>query len=244
MKYEIHDGERLDDLLIDGMKLIQRPDEFCFSIDAVLLAHFGAVRPKQRILELGSGTAVIPLLLTSLGANSVDGIELNPVMADICRRNVAMNGREDKIRILEGDYRNIENLVVSGSYDLVYVNPPYREAGRGYINAHAGIGKACHEMTATLADVLHAVRYSLKYRGRLRMIHLAERLPQIMEALRHADLEPKRLQCVHGSETKPSKLILVEAVRGGHDGMEVLPPLFIYGKDGEYSDTVRQWYGK
>lgn len=244
MKVELRPGERLDDLLIDGMKLIQRPDEFCFSIDAVLLAHFGSLKKGQRILELGSGTAVIPLLLTALGAKEVTGMELNPVMADIGRRNIQLNGKESSIQLIEGDYRQIESYITAGAYDLVYVNPPYREMGRGAKNEKEGICKACHEVTATLEDVLKAVRYSLKYRGRLRMIHLASRLSEILEQLHAFDLEPKRLQCIHGREDKASKLVLVEAVRGGHRGLTIEAPLLIYNQDGSYSETVKRWYGK
>jgi len=118
--------ERLDDLVLDGMKLIQRDDQFCFSIDTVLLAHFGPVL-RGPALDLGTGTAAIPLILTARGATDVTGVELNPVMADIARRNAALNGRDDRIRIVEGDYRRIKEWSPSGYYSVVYANPPYRE---------------------------------------------------------------------------------------------------------------------
>jgi len=244
MMTDLCEGERLDDLLIDNMKLIQRPDQFCFSIDAVLLAHFGGVKPTQSILDLGTGTGVIPLLLSARGVTILTGIELNPIMADIARRNVQLNGKLDKITVIEGDYCHVPDLVASGSYDVVYANPPYREAARGYVSPVAGLRLAKHETTATLVDVLRAVRYTVKYRGRFRMIHLAERCVDIMAAMRHYDLEPKVLQLIHSRRDRAAKLLLIEGVRGGKPGIQVLPPVIIYDNSGDYSETVRRWYGK
>lgn len=110
MDFILKEGERLDDLVRDGMKIIQRPDQFCFSIDSVLLAHFVKIRRGDRIADLGTGTAVIPLLLTAFGAENVTGIEMNPVTADMAARSVSGNHREDRIRITEGDYTRPETL--------------------------------------------------------------------------------------------------------------------------------------
>lgn len=181
MKIELGPHERLDDLILDGMKVIQRDDQFCFSIDTVLLAHFGAV-PHGPALDLGTGTAAIPLILTARGARDLTGIELNPVMADIAGRNVALNGRDDRIRIVEGDYRRIREWAPSGAFAAVYANPPYREKSRGAYSDVDGIRRACHEETASLDDVLDAAKYALKYHGRFRMVHITERLTDILEA--------------------------------------------------------------
>lgn len=235
--------ERLDDLVLDGMKLIQRDDQFCFSIDTVLLAHFGQVL-RGPVLDLGTGTAAIPLLLTARGAADITGVELNPVMADIARRNVALNRREDRIRIVEGDYRRIRAWAPSGAYAAVYANPPYREKSRGACSAADGIRRARHEETATLDDVMEAVKYALKYRGRFRMVHITERLTDILESMRCHDIEPKCLQMIHGRPEKKAKLFLVEGVRGGSVGLEVLPPLIVHEADGSYSQAVLHMYGK
>lgn len=235
--------ERLDDLVLDGMKLIQRDDQFCFSIDTVLLAHFGPVL-RGPALDLGTGTAAIPLILTARGATDVTGVELNPVMADIARRNAALNGRDDRIRIVEGDYRRIREWSPSGYYSVVYANPPYREKSRGAYSEADGIRRARHEETATLDDVMEAVKYALKYRGRFRMVHIAERLTDILESMRRHDVEPKVLQMIHGRPDKKAKLFLVEGVRGGSAGLDVLPPLIVHEADGSYSRAVLDMYGK
>lgn len=235
--------ERLDDLVLDGMKLIQRDDQFCFSIDTVLLAHFGPVL-RGPALDLGTGTAAIPLILTARGATDVTGVELNPVMADIARRNAALNGRDDRIRIVEGDYRRIKEWSPSGYYSVVYANPPYREKSRGAYSETDGIRRARHEETATLDDVMEAVKYALKYRGRFRMVHITERLADILESMRRHGVEPKTLQMIHGRPDKKAKLFLVEGVRGGSAGLDVLPPLIVHEADGSYSRAVLDMYGK
>ena len=138
MNIELGPHERLDDLVLDGMKVIQRDDQFCFSLDTVLLAHFGAV-PHGPALDLGTGTAAIPLILTARGAKALTAVEFNPVMADIARRNVALNGRDDRITIVEGDYRRIREWAASGAFAAVYANPPYREKSRGAYSDVDGI---------------------------------------------------------------------------------------------------------
>ncbi|WP_374044638.1 tRNA1(Val) (adenine(37)-N6)-methyltransferase, partial [uncultured Megasphaera sp.] len=121
---------------------------------------------------------------------------------------------------------------------------PYREKSRGAYSDVDGIRRACHEETATLDDVLDAVKYALKYHGRFRMVHITERLADILEAMRAHDIEPKVLQLVHGRPDKKAKLFLVEGIRGGSKGLEVLPPLIVHNQDGSYSDAVNKLYGK
>ena len=243
MKIELGPHERLDDLILDGMKVIQRDDQFCFSIDTVLLAHFGAV-PNGPALDLGTGTAAISLILTARGARDLTGVEFNPIMADIAGRNVALNGRDDRIRIVEGDYRRIREWSPSGAFSAVYANPPYREKSRGAYSDVDGIRRACHEETASLDDVLDAAKYALKYHGRFRMVHITERLADILEALRARDIEPKVLQMIHGRPDKEAKLFLVEGIHGGGKGLSVLPPLIVHKADGSYSDAVDRLYGR
>lgn len=243
MDIEIKSHERLDDLVLDGMKLIQRDDQFCFSIDTVLLAHFGR-SPHGAVLDLGTGTAAIPLILTARGATAITGIELNPVMADIARRNVGINDRSESVHIVEGDYRHLADWAASGSFSVVYANPPYREKSRGAYSDISGIRRARHEETVTLDDVMAAASYALKYHGRFRMVHITERLTDILESMRSHNIEPKVMQMVYGHRDAKAKIFLIEGVRGGNVGMEVLPPLIIHESDGNYSSHVLAMYGK
>lgn len=243
MTIELKPHERLDDLVLDGMHVIQRDDQFCFSLDTVLLAHFGSV-PKGPVLDLGTGTAAIPLILSARGARAITAIELNPVMADIARRNVVLNGREGIISIVEADYRDIRSIVASGSFAAVYANPPYREKSRGAYSEATGIRRARHEETATLDDVLTAAAFALKFHGRFRMVHITERLTDILAAMRKHAIEPKIVRMIHGRPDKDAKLFLVEGIRGGSPGTAVLSPLIVHEADGSYAAEVLRMYGK
>lgn len=207
------------------------------------VSPFRAV-PHGKALDLGTGTAAIPLILSARGAKNITGVELNPVMAEIAQRNVSLNGKDEVISIRHDDYRNIKTWAKSGEFAAIYANPPYREKSRGAYSDVEGIRRACHEETAALDDVVTAVQYALKYRGRFRMVHITERLTDILEALRSHGLEPKTLQFIHGRPKQKAKLFLVEAIRGGSTGVEILPPLIVHNADGSYSDAVNRLYGK
>lgn len=234
--------ERLDDLMMRGRRIFQREGEFCFSIDSVLLAHFPRLKKIFKVLDLGTGTAVIPLLIADEVAH-VHAIELNPLMAATARRSVALNELDDRITIIEGDYRELKKFFRAESFDLVTVNPPYRALGSGEVNQSVGIANARHEFTATLEDVIRAARFALKYHGRLCMIHIAERLCEIVDSLHRHQLEMKRLRLIQPKFARPPNLILIEAMVGARSGLEILPPLIVHNDDGSYSEEIKKIYG-
>lgn len=240
---ELHDGERVDDLMVGHLKVIQHENEFCFSLDAILLSHFVTVRPEVRVVDLGTGTGVIAFLLTARGAGHVTGLELNPTTADMAARSVLLNQLEGKVSILRGDLCRVKELLPSEGYELVVSNPPYRPVKGGYLSSNDNVAKARHEVTATLQDVIHAARYLLKYRrGRFAMVHLPERMAEILTAMSQAGIEPKRLRLVYSSLDKEPVMLLVEGVKGAKPGLRVLPPLVVYKPDGSYSHEILQWY--
>lgn len=244
MKIELGDGERLDDLLIDGMKIIQNEREFCFSLDAVLLAHFAFVRKHYKILDLGTGTGVMPLLLANKAA-MIDALELNPVMADLAARNMRLNQVEDKITVKEGDLRQIRSLYGPQQYDLVICNPPYRPVAHGQINQLDGVARARHEVTANLTDVIAAASFALKFRGRLAMVHLPERLGEIFASMQAHKIVPKRLCFVHPRIAREPTMVLVEGIAGGRPGgLRVEPPVVAHDDAGGYSNAVRKYFYK
>lgn len=233
--------ERIDDLVIGGLKIIQHPEEFCFSLDAVLLAHFATIVPGCEAVDLGMGTGAVSFLLAARGAK-MTGVELNPRLADMADRSIALNRLENTVRVLCRDLRLLRGCLPAGVYPLVVSNPPYRPSGRGYINPSDGLAAARHEVTASLADVLAAARYLVKYRGRFAMVHLPERMAEILAAMSDAGLEPKRLRLVYPAADKKPKFLLVEGIRGARPGLDVLPPLFVYSADGEYSQEIMEYY--
>ena len=242
MNIELQANERLDDLVKSGRKIIQNEAEFCFSLDAVLLAHFPNYKKSFRVLDLGTGTGVMPLLIAD-EVREIQAVEINPVMAELAARNMRLNGLEEKITVRRGDYREIRELYAPESFDLVLVNPPYRPVNHGQQNALHGVARARHEVTATLADVVRAARYALKFRGRLAMVHLPERLGEILVALHENQLEAKRVCFVQPKPDRDPNMVLIEAVVGAAPGgLKVSRPLIVHAADGSYTEEVLKYY--
>jgi tRNA1(Val) A37 N6-methylase TrmN6 len=210
----------------------------------VLLAHFATLRMGQAAVDLGSGTGVLAFLLVSRGAKQVTGVEIDPQMADMAIRSVLLNGLGEQIKIINGDLRSLRGRLPAGESELVISNPPYYPVGGGYISPNSGVARACHELTANLADVVAAAKYLVKYRGRFAMVHLPERMAEILKVMSDQGIEPKRLQLVHPSINKKPNILLVEGIRGGRPGLDVLPPLIVYNADGSYSDEIMAYYEK
>jgi tRNA1Val (adenine37-N6)-methyltransferase len=237
-------GERLDDLLIGGLKIIQQAGRFRFSLDAVLLAHFATVKRGAAAVDLGAGTGVLGLLLAARGAARVTGVEISPEMADMARRSIAVNGLQERLAVVCADVRGIPGgAVMEGRrWELVVANPPYRPLGGGGVNPREELALARHELAGGVDDFVAAAAFLLKAKGRLAMVHLPERLVDIVGAMRRAGVEPKRLRLVHPSPGKAAKLLLVEGVRGARPGLTAEPPLHVYGEDGRYCREILAYY--
>ncbi len=237
-------GERLDDLMRSGRVIIQNEREFCFSMDSVLIAHFPRFKKNARVIDLGTGTGVIPLLIAD-EVKEICAVELNPQAADLARRNVELNGLAEKISVVEGDYRKHRELFKAESFDLAIANPPYMPVPNGAANQIAGIARARHEFTATLEDVVTAARYVLKFRGVFCMIHLAARLCEIVDALHRHQMEMKRLRPIQPKAGREVNLIMLEAVVGANAGnLKILPPLIVHNEDGSYTDEIYKIYNE
>lgn len=234
--------ERLDDLMIRGLKIFQNEKQFCFSLDAILLAHFAHLKNKAACVDLGTGTGVLSLLLAARGAKKIEAIELNPVMAALAAKSVAYNDLEDIISVRPADYRVVKDFLPHGAFDLVVANPPYRQVSHGDVNALLGVAAARHEITASLGDVMTAARHLLKYRGRLAIVHLPERLAEIVVEMNRAGLEPKRLQLVYPKIGRRPNMALIEGAFGAKPGLLAEKPLIVYNEDGTYTEDILQYY--
>ncbi|MDA8235722.1 MAG: tRNA1(Val) (adenine(37)-N6)-methyltransferase [Clostridia bacterium] len=242
-RIELRAGERIDDLIRDNLKIIQNPEYFCFSIDAVLLAHFATLAEGQRIMDLGTGTGVIPLLMTTRALGlQVRGLEIQPAVADMASRSVALNGLGEQVVIEVGDLRQVEGLFAPGGYDLVTANPPYQPVGRGRVNPNESKALARHELACNLADVVKAGAFLLKQGGRLAMVHRPERLPELLALLGAKGINPGRLRLVYTKKGQKACLILLEGVLAGKGELEILPPLIIYQDSGEYTEEIMDIY--
>ena len=226
-----------------GRKIIQSVNEFCFSMDSVLIAHFPKFKRTYKVLDLGTGTGVIPLLIAD-EVKKISAIELNSEMAELARRNVELNNLSEKISVVEGDYRRIRDFFCAESFDLVIANPPYYPVKAGEVNKLIGVAKARHEFTATLEDVVTAARFALKFHGNFCMIHSAARLTEIVDALHRHQFEMKRLQMIYPKKNRDANLIMLEATVGGNAGsLKIMPPLVVHNDDGSYTDEVKKIYG-
>lgn len=236
-------GERLDDLGRAGLRIIQHPGRFPFALDPVLLAHFATVGKRTHALDLGTGSAVIPLLLAARHpAIRVTGLELQPEVADMAARSVALNCLEHRIKIDCGDYRQVTDHYGHGSFDLVTLNPPYRERGRGLVSPATVRATARCELSGSMREIIAAAGSSVKLGGRVAVVFLAERLVDLLGEMRAHRLEPKRLRLVHPRLGRRANLLLVEAVKGGGTGLVVEPPLVVHGEGQAFTMEMQQIY--
>ncbi|MBI5969450.1 MAG: tRNA1(Val) (adenine(37)-N6)-methyltransferase [Deltaproteobacteria bacterium] len=235
--------ETLDTLFEGRLKILQRKDGYRFSIDALLLAHFAEPRSADRIIDLGTGCGIIPLILIfRKKAERVIGVEIQPSLANLARRNAALNRLSNRIQVLEKDLKNLEGNKWKETFDLAISNPPYRKVGAGRINPQIEKALARHEIKATLEDVLHCAYYLLKEKGRLIMIYPASRAIDLLQEMRRFHLEPKRLQFVHSHMREEARLFMVEALKEGHAQVKVLAPFFVYGSEGKYTPEAQKLF--
>lgn len=201
---------------------------FKFGTDAVLLADFTGVKNGEKIVDLGTGTGIIPILLMAKNENcEITGIELNEISFDMAYRTVKLNNLEKKIKIINADLRKHDGILEKNSFDLVVCNPPYKEENTGFKNENENLINARHELTCTLEDVIISAKSLLKFGGRLCLVHKPERLSDIICLMRKHKIEAKKIQFVYSNIKKEPSLILIEGKYGGKSGLRVLPPLTI-----------------
>lgn len=237
-------NERIDDLQRGGLRVIQRADAFRFGTDAVLLADFAAPRRHDRVCDLGTGTGIIPLLLYAReNTISADAVEIQPDMANMAARSMAMNGLNEKIRVLPGDLRSIRTLLPHARYDLVTCNPPYGKAGGTLLNPDASKRLARHEESCAIEDVACAAAWLLQNGGRLCCVFPAARMIELSDAMRKYRMAPKRIRMVHSRVEKAAHLCLMEGMLDARPGLIIEPPLVIYDENNAYTPELRRIYG-
>ena len=244
MDIQLKDGERLDERTRNGYRIIQDPKRFCFGMDAVLLAGFAKVKPGEKVLDLGTGTGILPILLEARTKGvSFTGLEIQPESADMAARSVRLNHLENKVHIVNGDIREADRLFGAGSYHVVTSNPPYMTDLHGIKNPNEAKAIARHEILCTLEDVVSQAAKLLAPCGRFYLVHRPFRLAEILTCLCSHGLEPKRMRLVHSYEDREPNMVLIEALKGGRSGMTVEKPLIIFEKPGVYRSEIREVYG-
>ncbi|MEK5161347.1 tRNA1(Val) (adenine(37)-N6)-methyltransferase [Paenibacillus sp. FSL R5-0527] len=238
----IYGNERVDDLLTHDLRIIQSDEVFSFSMDAVLLARFAAVPKYGKVLDLCSGNGVIPLLLSTRTKAAIEGIEIQPRVADMARRSVEMNGLTERIFIREGDLRELVKITGHGVYDAVTVNPPYMPLTGGDLKLNKYQAIARHEIHCSLEDVAVAAMRLVRPGGKVSMVHKPQRLAEIITVLRQHRMEPKLVRFVHPRAGAEANMVLIEALRDGKPDVRILPPLIVYGEDGQYCPEIMDIY--
>ena len=241
---DLKPGERLDDLQRNGYRIIQDPDQFCFGMDAVLLSGFASAPDGGRVLDLGTGTGIIPILMAAkTGAKELVGLEIQPESAEMANRSVILNDLEEKVKIVEGDIKEAGELFEAASFDVVTSNPPYMIGGHGLQNPDGPKAIARHEVLCDLEDVVKAAARCLKPGGKFYMVHRPFRLAEIMVVMNRYKLEPKRMRLVYPFIDKEPSMVLIEGARGGKSRITVEPPLIIYESQHKYTKEIYDIYG-
>ncbi len=243
----IHAQERLDDLQLGGLKIIQNPNWFCFGVDAVLLSHFAlsSIKKDSTVLDLCSGGGIIPILLShKSSAKSITGLEIVPEVAEMASRSIMLNKISDKVCMICGDLKNGVSLFGKGGFDNITCNPPYKKAHGGIENKDDIITVARHEVLCCLEDIISVSADLLKPYGKLSMIHRPERLVDIITLMKKYRLEPKRLQFIHPSPSKTATMILIEGAKLQKPNLFLEPPLYVHDEKGEYTDEINKIYGR
>lgn len=234
-------GERVDRLGYQGLSIIQDPFKFKFTLDAFLVTGFVSPKPDERVLDLGSGGGVIPLLLAGQdGVGTVCGIEIQDDLVEMARRSAALNGLADRIQIVSGDLRQITCYFLPNTFDAVLANPPYYPVIRGVVPQKNAVAAAKFEIDCELADWVKAAAAMLKANGRMVAVYPAQRLAELIEVLHDHHLTPKRLRLVFSKPESPGNLVLIEARPGGKPGLNVLAPLYIHESNGKFTLAMEQ----
>ena len=236
--------ERIDDLERSGLKIIQDTDKFCFGMDAVLLSGFAKAKQGETVLDIGTGTGIIPILMTAkTEGEKFYGLEIQKDMADMANRSVMLNHLEEKVIIVNGDIKEADKIWKPETFDVVTTNPPYMNDMHGLKNPEETFAIARHEVLCNLEDILTQSARLLKTGGRMYMVHRPHRLEDIMHGLREHKLEPKRMRMVYPFIDREANMVLIEAVKGGGAFLKVESPLVIYKEKGVYTEELLSIYG-
>ncbi len=239
------EDESIDDLQLDNLYLIQKKQGFRFGVDAVLLSHFANIKNKHRVIDLCTGTGIVPFLVYGkYKPKEVIGIEIQEDMVEMANRSSKYNEISDVVKFLNADLKDLSLLKTLGTFDVLTVNPPYKLNNSGILNPDDKLAIARHEILCTLEDVIIAARKLLKDNGRIYMVHRPERLIDIFELMRKHKIEPKRVQMIQPNINKAPNIVLVEGQRDGGAYLKWEAPIYVYNEDGTYTKEIDRIYGR
>ena len=244
MTIDLLEHERIDELQRNGYRIIQNEKKFCFGMDAVLLSGFARARKQEQVLDLGTGTGIIPILMEAkTEGEHFSALEIQEDMAQMARRSVMLNGLQEKITVVTGDLKEASKIFGRASFDVVTCNPPYMNQNHGLKNPDEPKAIARHELLCTFEDVAREAAALLKSGGRFYLVHRPHRLTELCQTLRAFRLEPKRMKFVHPFQDQEANMVLIEAFRGGKPQMRVEAPVIVYESPGVYTREIYEIYG-
>lgn len=246
MEKILKENERIDDLELNNLKIIQNKDGFCFGIDSVLLSDFARNMKKQaKVIDLGTGTGIIPILLNAKSeVKKVIGVEIQSEVYDMAKRSIKLNNLENKIEIINENILNLNKIYEKNTFDVVITNPPYKKKDTGVLNENDKKIISRHEITANLEDFIKTAKDLLKDKGEFYMVHRPERLVDILSLMRTYKIEPKLLRFVFSEKEQPPKLILIKGIKNAKPFLKVEKNLYIYDENKNYSEEIIKIYNK
>ena len=245
MNVKINIDEGVDDLQLNGLRLIQKQQGFRFGVDEVLLSHFANIKNKHRVIDLCTGTGIVPFLAYGkYEPKEVVGLEIQEDMVEMANRSSILNDTTDVVKFVQGDLKDKALLDSLGKFDVLTVNPPYKLNNAGIVNPNDKLAIARHEVMCTLEDVIIAARRLLKDNGRMFIVHRPERLADIFVLMRKHKIEPKRVRMVQPNTKKAPNIVLVEGQRDGGAFLKWEETLYVYDDNGNYSEEIDRIYGR
>lgn len=243
---ELKENERIDDLELNNLKIIQNKNGFCFGMDSVLLSDFAKnIKPNTKVIDLGTGTGILPILLSAkTKASKIVGIEIQEDVANMANRSVELNNLQNRLEIICENIKNLKKVYETNSFDAIVTNPPYKTKGTGGINELKSKLISRHEITADLEDFISISSYLLKDQSNIYMVHRPERLVDILSIFRKYKLEPKELKLVQPNCGKAPNLVLIKATKNAKPFLKIDKPLYIYKSDGTYTEELLKIYNK
>ena len=246
MEVELKENERIDDLELKGLKIIQNKEGFCFGIDSVLLSDFVKnIKNNSLVLDLTRDLVFIPILLCGkTNLKKVIGVEVQEKIAEMAKRSIKLNNLEARFQVINENILNLKNIYQNQTFDVVVTNPPYKKKNSGIINENKEKLISRHEIEADLADFIKVSKDLLKDKGEFYMVHRPERLVDILSIMRKEKLEPKVLRMVYSNKNKEPKLVLIKGIKNAKPFLKVEKNLYIYDENGNYTDEILEIYNK
>lgn len=243
---KLKENERIDDLQINNLKIIQNKNGFCFGVDSVLLSDFASdIKKDTTVLDLGTGTGIISILLSAkTSIKNIIGIEIQENVAEMAKRSVELNNLQNKIKIMNADIKELIKILPNNRYDAIVTNPPYMKKNSGLENENREKLISRHEIECTIYDIARVSNTLLKDKGEVYMVHRPDRLIDIVEAFRKNKLEIKKIRLIHPKMNMPANLVLIKAVKNGNAFLQIDRPLYVYNEDGSYTSEIKKIYNK